>query len=192
MTKTILTTTGFIMPESTLYSVFEKKHYELDDFIGRENHLSYNTRLDYFTFNKVQFSPPANEIYRNYTLNRNFKNFMAMVDFSAEILSQVDVKGFLKLQATNRYCSKLTIMFLRDLLEGKLSATHMYDSVPADCRFVTNDTLTKHDELVRINRLLGLDNTDISYSNWPSVLCPLMEDEGSFVTFFRYLFVDKF
>lgn len=191
MTKTILTTTGFILPVSGLYTVFEKKHYELQDFIGRNDNYSYKSRLDYFTDNGVYFSQAANELYRNYIRDRSFFNLMAMVDFCADILSKVDVKTFLQLQAANRYTSNMSLLLCKDILAGKMCGNHRYDSVPPDSRFVIDDPLTKDEAANRYKMLLrGVE--DPTRTNWVQIFTPMLQDKGSFVTVFRYLFVDRF
>lgn len=192
MAKTILTTTGFVLPESGLYTMFEKKHYELEDFIGRNDNFNYKSRLNFFIDNGVHFSSAANELYRNYIRDRSFVNFMAMVDYCADILSKVDVKTFLQLQAANRYTSNMSLLLCKDILNEKMVGNHLYDSVPPDSRFVMDNPITKHEAAERYKKLLARPGQDPARVNWVMLIAPMVEDKGSFVTMFRYFFVDRF
>lgn len=192
MSKTILTTTGFILPESGLYCAFEEKDFQLEDFISRSDNYAYKNRLEYFTENNVQFIPSANELYRNYIHDSSFKNLMAMVDLCADVLGKIDVKSFLMMQASNRYMSNISLMFCRDMLLGKLCGTHNYDSVPADSRFVTDRPITRDEGVRRYTNMVHSNLVDPALVNWTDILTPMVTNKSSFVNFFRYIFVDRF
>ena len=188
MTKTVLTVTGFILPESPLFIPYVKKDDYLDDLVGRMRNFSHKSKLDYFSANRVHYSPEANEIHANYMANPSLLNFMAMIDFTGSVLSLTDIKTFMQLQAGNRYLSKFSMMMCRDLLRGKLVGKYEYDSLPSDSRFVLEDMLTKHEGNTRYAKITT-GATSLDRLNWISVLLPLVNEKVSFVSLFKYLFV---
>lgn len=188
MTKTVLTVTGFIIPETPTFIPYVKKDDYLDDLVGRVSNFAHKSKLAYFSANNVHYSPSANEIHSNYMADPSLLNFMAMIDFASAVLSRTDIKTFMQLQAGNRYLSKFSMMMCRDLILGNLAGKYEYDSLPSDSRFVLEDMLTNHEGISRYAKITA-GAIKLDRLNWVTVLLPLVNEKVSFVSLFKYLFV---
>lgn len=189
MIKKILTASGFLMPESNLFELYDDKSSQFEDFVGRDNQYALKTLTKYYSDNKISVSMQADSLYQRYKNENSYTNFIAMVDFMADVFSRVDCAVFMEWQAYNRHISPVTLMLCRDLVIGNFDHFHKYDNITAMSRFVMNEAITK-DEGARRHKAIvsGLRNCDIS---WLKVLEPLMGNKANFVTVFKYFFVNS-
>lgn len=189
MTKKILTTTGFLLPENESYKVFEDQSSGFDNFMGRNNDYSIKQLSKYFIENKISLSEQADVLYSRYQSEQSYNNFIAMVDFMADVLGRVECLTFMEWQAYNRHMSTMSLMLCRDLITRELNHASKYDNLTRLSRFVTNVTITKEEGLQRFKTMTaGVDPARI---NWVNSLEPLMENKGSFLSVFRYIFVSN-
>lgn len=189
MSNRILTTTGFLLPDAgKLYEVFESKNYQLKDFINDRSDYTDNKLKDYFSDNKISFSPAANLLYRNYLSETDYKSFIKLVDFAAEVLGKVPLSTFLEWQAHNKHIAKISIKILQELITHKLDNHLPYELVSGSARFVMSGYLTKED-CNKNMKLLTLKQSGCR--NWIDALSPLMENKTSFCFLFKYMFVDN-
>lgn len=190
MTKKILTTTGLVLPDSELFEMYQDKQSSFDSFVGRANNYTLNTLAAYYSTNKVSYSPQADMVYARYQSDKSHANFVAMVDFMANVLSSVDCKTFMEWQAYNRHTPVITMSLCKDLLTGNIGQFDKYDNLTPYSRFIMNESITKelgkrrHDILMQ-----GVNPVDVS---WVNVLTPLMGKKDSFSTTFKYFFVNSF
>jgi hypothetical protein len=190
VTKKILTTTGLLMPPNNLFEVYQEKLSQFDSFIGRDNNFTLNNIASYYRTNHVSFSPQADALYIKYQADKSFESFVAMVDFMAEVLSQVECKTFMEWQAYNRHTSVVTMSLCRDLLTGKLERFHQYDNLTPHSRFVMNQAITK--EVGKQRHTLLMQGVNPGEVSWVHLLTPLMKDRGNFLVMFKYFFVNTF
>lgn len=189
MTKKILTATGFLMPESTLFELYTDQASQFEEFVGRDNNYAVKTLTKYFCDNKISVSAQANSLYRAYQSDSSYANFIAMVDFMAGVFGQVSCASFLEWQAYNRHLSGMSLMLCRDLALGNLDRFHQYNNLAGLNRFVLNEAITKDQGGKRHKAMLeGVSPANLS---WIRVLEPLMDQRSCFVTVFKYFFVNN-
>ncbi len=189
MSKKILTTTGFLLPDNESYKVFEDQSSQFDNFLGRNNDYSVKQLTKYFIENKISVSEQADSLYSRYQSDQSYDNFIAMVDFMAEILGRVDCLTFMEWQAYNRHIPAMSLMLCRDLITGNHNFANKYDNLTRLSRFVTNVTITKEEGLKRFKTMtdgVGLDSV-----SWIKTLEPLMGNKRNFLSVFRYIFVSN-
>lgn len=190
MSSKILTTTGFLLPQSDLFEVFRSTSSEFEQFLGRDNNYDLKTLATYYSDNSISHSPHADALYKKYYAEPNFDNFIALVDFTAAVLQGMDCITFMEAQAYNRHAAPISLMLCRDLLQGTTERFYQYDQLSARTRFVLNAAITKTAAQQRYATLVkGIPSGQIS---WVTVLEPLLQNRPTFVTLFRYLFVSSF
>ena len=189
MSKKILTTTGFLLPENESYKVFEEQSSQFDNFIGRNNDYSVKQLTRYFIENKISVSEQADALYARYQSEQSYDNFIAMVDFMAEILGRVECLTFMEWQAYNRHIPAMSLMLCRDLITLNHNFANKYDNLTRLSRFVTNVTITKEEGLRRFKAMT--DGVELSSVSWIRTLEPLMGNKGNFLSVFRYIFVSN-
>lgn len=189
MTKKILTTTGFLLPDNESYKVFEEQSSQLDNFIGRNNDYAIKSLSNYFIENKISVSEQADVLYSRYQSDQSYNNFIAMVDFMADVLGRVDCATFMEWQAYNRHMPAMSLMLCRDLITRNHSNSNKYNNLTRLSRFVMNVTITKDEGLKRFKTMT--EGVDIKSISWVYALEPLMANKGNFLSVFRYLFVSN-
>lgn len=189
MSKKILTTTGFLLPENESYKVFEEQSSQFDNFMGRNNDYSIKQLSKYFVENKISLSEQADVLYARYQSEQSYDNFIAMVDFMADILGRVECLTFMEWQAYNRHIPSMSLMLCRDLITGNHNYANKYDNLTRLSRFVTNVTITKEEGLKRFKTMT--EGVDLGTVTWIRALEPLMGNKGNFLSVFRYIFVSN-
>lgn len=190
MTKQILTTSGLLLPENSLFEVYDEKPSAFDSFVGRHNNYLLTTLSSYYLHNSVSYSPQASLLYEAYRRDKSFESFTKMVDFTSDVLALVECKAFMDLQAYNKHTPVITMALLRDLLTAQTERLHQYDNLTPSSRFIIDQAITKETGSTRYKVMMkGVQPSEVS---WVNMLAPLMCDKSKFSIVFKYFFVNSF
>ena len=188
----ILLTTGFLVPQNSYFNLLRKEDNYIKELFNRsQGKIINNEILNFFKENEVYTSSTINNVYKNYIENKNFDNFISLVNIATDIFKNISFIEFIKVQMTNKHISPISISFCLDLVENKFIEKHTsYYMIPANIKFSLNNGLTKDKILENIKKA---EKGDIFgyIENWENILSNLMINKEAFETFFKYIFVDQ-
>lgn len=188
----ILTTSGFILPDSQHFEVLTKDKISDTSIFNRTVLVTTNTAVaDLVDSNQIYHSPNANEAFLKFEDTGSFDNFIHMVDVTAEILKGIDYNRFFELQANNRHLSHYSFKMCVDLLNGDFFKTyHQYNIIPANIRFAADNGLSASQFASNVKTLYK--SKTYNTNTWEQLLSGLANDKAAFATFFKYVFVDSY
>lgn len=192
MTKPILTTSGFILPDSEYFKVLTKDEISDTSIFNRTVLVTTNTAVaSLVDSNQIYHSPEANEAFLKFEDSGNFEDFMRMVDIAANVLKGVDYNRFFELQANSRHLSHYSFKMCVDLLNGEFFKTyHQYNIIPANIRFCADNGLSASQFASNVKTLHK--SKTYSTNTWEQLLSGLANEKSVFTTFFKYIFVDSY
>jgi len=191
-TKIILTTTGMLLPESPdYYTPLLIEDVTNTSILNKNTATVKDHKLLEHMFTKVIYtSSIANSIYRSYVDNKSLDNYMAMVDFTANILYKLSIDHLLDLQVRNTNLSPFVFNLLVDMKYSNIDPIK-YFSIPANLRFVlspanTDQIITKRLELLKSK------NVAPYVDNMENILSYVFSNKSTGELVFKTLFVDNY
>ncbi|WP_396190429.1 hypothetical protein [Flavobacterium sp.] len=195
MSELIYTTSGFLIPKSDLYDVYEKNLSPLEQLFSRSVISSSEAAVsEFYKKNEIYTSMQANRLYMAYINDhKNFDAFMEMVNFSTEIFGQLTCREFFEAQFTSMHISPMSLMMCKDILMKGLSNHQQYAVLPPNTRFMIDNGMTpsKANKLKK-DTFDEMERSYLSVLSWKAVLGPMIQNEGPFVTMFKHIFVDYY
>ena len=189
----VVTTSGFILPRSRYFTKVQESN-QVEDLIY--NRVLVGTDAanikDYFVENDIYSSPLANEILNNYLKNDTFSSYMAIVNSAAEILKDIDLPMFFKIQANNPRVSTTSFNYCLALLDGTAASgkSHInYFTIPYGVRF--NVSQADFNAASR-ERKLEVSLKESRYKATSTLLRDLAVNKSAMVGFYRYMFTDNY
>lgn len=188
----ILTTSGFILPESSHFEVLTKEKLGETSVFKRSALTTSNSVMaELVTTNQIHHSPAANEAYLKFEASGKFEDFMRMVDIASEVLASVDFNKFFELQANNRHLSHFSFKLCVDLVSGEfLTKFHEHSIIPPNIRFCADNGFSASQFASNVKTLSK--STSYCSNTWEKLLASLSNDRAAFSTFFKYVFVDSY
>ena len=188
----ILTTSGFILPNNTYYSILDTSKLSSDSIFIKTTVIPTDNNLVSYTRNNfIYHSPLANEAYKKYEATKSFDSFMTLVNIATEILSVIPYDSFFEIQANNRNMSPYSFLFCLDIYTYEfINKRHAYDAMPLSARFTPYGTVSE--ETIKKNVKYVRQVKEYYRLTWETALAELAEDRHAFSTFFKYVFVDAY
>lgn len=191
MTELVYTTSGFLVPKSPHYEVYEKASAPLDYLYTKGGIATADAAArTFFNDNDIYTSVQANQLYLTYINDRSFDNFVELVNFATDIFALISCREFFEAQAGSIHISQMSLMMCGDIINGKIISNHQYASVSPSSRFIPNNGVTETKALTNLKNIFK-KNEGNSVS-WVNVLTPIVEDQAAFVTLFKHIFVDYY
>lgn len=189
----ILATSGFILPKNTYFEQFKDDGSLTDEIFNRSVVVSTSSSLiEYFKNNVVYKSTTVNESYNKYLTTKEFEDYITLIDIVIDIVKDIDIATFFKVQATNKHLSNIAFKFCLDVTSGKFfTGYNDYNIIPFNIRFNINNNLTTEDSLSNIKQIE--DNLKLNYiSNWETFLTELGGNKDAFLIFYKFVFADYY
>lgn len=185
----IYTTSGLLIEKNDQYAVYEKNATPLEQIFSRSTIASSELAvLDFYKTNEIYTSLQANRLYMSYIGNPTYDGYMEMVAFATDIFKMTTCRSFFENQAASLHISPMTLMLCRDVIHGNLGNYLQYAGIPPNARFMINNGLTTSKANENLKKLFKDDRS----LSWVSVLAPVVENQGAFVTMFKHFFVDYY
>lgn len=190
----VYTTSGFLLPKTDLYDVYEKSIEPLQQLFSVNVIASSEMAIsDFYKNNEVYTSLQANRLYMEYVKDpKNFDSFMALVNFATEIFASMTCREFFETQYSSMHISPMSLMLCKDILIKSLSNYQQYAVISPNTRFMIDNKMTA----TKANLLKRQVFTEVDAArynlSWGKVLTPMIEAEGPFVTMFKHIFVDYY
>lgn len=194
MTNTfILTTSGFILPNSPYYHEVDQKTLGDNSIFNRTTVISTNETIsDFAKTNTLYHSKIANEAFKQYENDKSFNNFIRLLDIAAEVLSQVNLYSFFEIQANNRNMSASNFQVCLDLLSGNFKNKYLqYYTLPAATRINTATSIPNIQVSDNVAKLKNAKEMNC-LSTWDKFIAELAKDKNVFSAFFKHVFVDAY
>lgn len=192
MTDLVYTTSGFLIPKTPLFDVYEKNLSPLEQIYARNLTASADLATsNFFKENEIYTSLQANRLYLTYIDQPTYDNYIELVNFAADVFGLMSCREFFEAQTTSYHISPMSLMLCRDIITGKVINYHQYAGVPPNSRFMINNGSTQakaHENLKNMFKDVGT----YSSLSWVDVLTPIVQNQGAFVTIFKHLFVDYY
>ena len=184
----ILTTSGFILPDSEHYTVLDESKVNSTSIFDKKTFVSTDVAIqDFLKTNAIYHSDVANDAYKKYISEPTFEHFIQLVDISSSVLSGVDFQTFFDIQANNKNLSPTSFMFCLNLYSGSFFTNYrMFETVPLNGRFSSEVNPQKHDA----TKLKVYGNCN--RMTWTKFLSELSVYREAYVSFYRYVFVDAY
>lgn len=184
-TKIVVSTTGFLLPKTSSFIVIKN-----DTTVTWSNkNVNYKVKVvegDFDYEEEFCTSAVANELLLKYSNEKNFDNYMRLVDFFLEAVKDINFVNFMELQAANPYLSVTGFQFCVDLCNDRILETHNnYGVVSTHSRVVSRNTFGDKEVYANMQRLSNAPNW-----NWKSLISKLANDKAAFANVFKFMFVD--
>lgn len=179
----VLTTTGFMLPYTRHYTPASA---EEDKSVLERNILPEISNSSGLT---VYRSQGANTAYKNYLIDSNFNTFMELVNIAHDVFSSDSLENIYTIQTRNKHMSPISFMFCVNLFNCNLKEVYLkYDSLDLNSKVLAIPSSTNTDSYVKLKK----EYKQVQYCNADYMIASLVEDKNSFVSFFKYIFVDSF
>lgn len=192
MTELVYTTSGFLIPKSPHYEVYEKNLSPLEQLYARSTTASADQAAQaFFKDNEIYTSLQANRLYLSYIDQPTYDNYIELVNFASDIFSQITCREFFEAQTASLHISPMSLLLCKDIITGKVLNYHQYAGIPPNSRFMVSNGFTQtksHEQM----KLMFKDIGTYGSLSWVDVLTPIVQNQGAFVTIFKHLFVDYY
>lgn len=193
MNNYITVTSGFILPKNSYYGPINSNESLLSQFLNRSSSSTVDTLIKHFKENGIHSSDTVNSAYFNYAEKKDFNSFIKLVDITYDILNNVDLLAFFRLQACNPNLSQISFKFCLDIISNIDNFNHFeYNAIPYNIRFSINNnlsTLEMSDNVKKIEHLFTKDGLPVT---WENFLSKLSKNKDAFVMFYKYIFTDVY
>lgn len=189
----VYTTSGLLIKKNDHYAVYEKNATPLEQIFSRSTIASSELAvLDFYKTNEIYTSLQANRLYMNYVSNPTYDNYIELVNFATDIFRETSCREFFENQAASLHISPMTLMLCRDIINGNLTNYLQYAGIPANSRFMINNGMTTKSGNEKIRAMFKETTKGFGSLSWASILTPIVENQGVFVTMFKHFFVDYY
>lgn len=195
MTDFIVISSGFVIPENSLYKKIVDEDSPLQEIFNRSQFINKDFLTDFFTKHKVYSSEVINNDLYNYINDKSSRNLFKLLDNTHAVFENILFKDFFKLQVENRYLSNICFNFLIDLAQELKNVNidenvlNRYSYIPYNIRFNFNNDIDSNEKYKREKQLISIVS-EIPIQTNIDFLMVLFKNKNAFLTFYKFVLAD--